>query len=360
MGKMWTYGLVALLGMMFSAQVRAEETPRDQKIDQLLKQSERLQTGGYFQAQYFSDQSDGIPNGTGNNGLFLRRTLFFAKGKLLEDFFYTVTFDVSVSSDPLRDAYLDWTAFRPAQLRVGQFRIPFGIENQLSSRKLYFVDRMLITGPNTEQASSKAITSVKSGFLQERDLGLRVSGRLLSGPIGLDYAVAVINGSDKNTVDKNDKKDILGRVGIAPLKTLTLGGSFYVGKSPQTVTAAGVTTFTGVNVKRDRYGADLEFRPMEPLIVRAEYMTGKNDAVKFNYYYALVAYRLPIDIEPAVRLERLDPNKDVSDNEITRATFGVNYYIKGDTKVQVNYELRDDKGNPNVENMTLAQLQVSF
>lgn len=72
---------------------------------------------------------------------------------------------------------------------------------------------------------------MKSGFLQERDLGLRESGRLLSGPIGLDYAVSVINGSDKNTVDKNDKKDILGRVGIAPLKTLTLGGLFTLEKA---------------------------------------------------------------------------------------------------------------------------------
>lgn len=360
MKQKWIYGLGVLLGMMLNAPVWAEEMTRDQKIDQLLKQSDRLQMGGYFQAQYFRDQSDGIPNGIGNNSLFLRRTLIVAKGKLLEDFSYAVTFDVSVSSDPLRDAYLDWTALRPAQMRVGQFRIPFGIENQLSSRKLYFVDRMLITAPDTEQASSKAITSVKSGFLQERDLGLRVSGKVPAGPIGLDYALAVINGSDKNTVDKNDKKDILGRVGLTPFKTLALGGSFYVGKNPQTVTAAGATTFTGVDVKRDRYGADVEFRPLEPLIVRAEYMTGKNDTVKFNYYYALMAYRFPMEIEPAVRFEKLDPNTDASDNEITRTTLGVNYYIKGDTKLQVNYELRDDQGNPKVDNMTLAQLLVSF
>lgn len=219
---------------------------------------------------------------------------------------------------------------------------------------------MLLTNPDTEQASSKAVSSLKAGYIQERDLGLRVSGKLLAGPAGIDYSIAAINGSDRNNPDKNDEKDFVGRIGLTPLKMLAIGGSAYVGKSPQTATVAGATTFTGLNVKRDRYGADLEFRPVAPLMVRAEYIVGKDDAVKFSGYYGLVAYRLPMDIEPAIRFERLDPNKDTPDNEITRTTVGVNYYIKGDTKVQLNYEFRDDKGAPKVGNIALAQLQISF
>ncbi len=342
-----------------SAPLRAEMSP-DQKADQLLKQSERFQMGGYLQTQYSMDQSEGIPSGTGNNGLFFRRGELTSKGQLLDNLFFVIGFEVTGSTDPLRDAYVDWTAIPMAAARLGQFRIPFGIEMQSSSKKLYLIDRMLVAYPNNEQPSSKLVTSVKSGYLQERDMGLRLSGKPLTGPVGVDYAVAIINGSDKNTPDKNDKKDLAGRVGISPLKMLTVGGSIYRGRSPQTVTAGGATTFTGINVKRDRYGADLELHPIEPLVVRAEYVTGKNDATRFNGYYALIAYRLPIDVEPAIRFERLDPDKDKSNNEITRTTLGINYYIKGDIKLQVNQEFREDKAAPKIGNMTLAQLQISF
>jgi hypothetical protein len=359
MRKEWIY-LLAIFVMTLSAPIWAEEITLDQKVDQLWNQSERIQFGAYVQTQYYSDQSSGIPNGTGDSGLFMRRVDLIVKGKLLSDLSYLVDVSVGLSTDPLLDAYADWTRFETASLRLGQYRIPFGIETQTSSRKLYFIDRMLLTNPDTEQASSKAVSSIKSGFIQERDLGLRISGKLLTAPIGLDYMVAVINGSDRNTADKNDKKDIVGRIGISPLKILTVGGSAYIGKSPQTLTAAGATTFSGLNVKRDRYGADLEIHPFTPMIVRAEYVTGKDDTVKFNGYYLFIAYRFPMDVEPAVRLERLDPNKETPNNEVTRTTIGVNYYIKGDTKVQVNYEFRDDKGSSKVGNIALAQLQLSF
>lgn len=353
----WIFALTLLLGAGLSAPLWAEELTRDEKIDELLAQSERIQFGSYIQIQYYSDQSKGIPNGTGDSSLFLRRVDLIAKGKITNNLSYLFDVSPSLSTDILLDTYFDWTPLPMAGFRLGQFRIPFGIENQTSSRKLYFIDRMLWTNPETEQASSKAVSSLKAGFIQERDLGLRASGKLLSTPVGLDYALAVINGSDRNTVDKNDKKDFVGRIGLSPLKMVSVGGSGYVGKSPA-ATAAGA--FTGVNVKRNRYGADLEIRPIEPMLIRAEYVTGEDDKVKFNGYYAFVAYRLPMDIEPAVRIERLDPNKDKSANEIIRTTVGLNYYIKGDTKVQANYEFRDDKAATKIGNIALVQFQVSF
>lgn len=356
MRKLWLLGFIVLSGIVFSTFVRAEDLTLEQKVDQLLKQSERVQLWGYLQEQYYRDETDNLPNGTGNNGLFMRRGEIALKGKLMDRLSYGVSFDVSSADNLLREAFLEWAVSPSAEARFGQFRIPFGIEIQTSSRKLYFIDRMLVAYPNNEQPSSKAITSVKSGYLQERDLGLKLSGRLLPGTVGLDYSIGVFNGSDKNTPDRNDKKDFVGRVGLSPLKMLAVGGSAYIGKTPQSTT----TGFTGLNVKRNRYGADLELRPTDPMIFRAEYIVGTDDAVKFAGYYAFVAYRLPMNIEPAVRFERLDPDKDRSDNDITRTTIGVNYYIKGDTKVQADYEFRDDKAAPKMGNMALVQLQFLF
>lgn len=336
----------------------AEDLTMDQKVDRLWKQSDLIRVGvNALQLQYASDESKGIPNGTGSSTLFIRRAELYAKGSLQENLSYEFVYDLSASTDPVRDAFVDLKMIPMVDIRLGQFRIPFGIETQTSSKKLLFIDRMLITNPDNEQTSSKGLTSVKSGFVQERDLGLRLSGRPMTEPIGIDYAIAVINGSDKNTTDKNDKKEIVGRLGISLMKGLTIGGSGYFGKSPEKDTTGA---FTGENIQRNRMGADLEFRPMEPLLVRTEYISGKDNTVKFNGYYALIAYRLPINVEPVARYEHLDPDTGKSNNGITRTTLGVNYYLVGYTKVQVNYEIRDDKANSKVDNMALAQIQISF
>src|SRR3569832_1373611 len=218
MGKKWIYLFLILFGTALSAHASAEELTLEQKVDQILKQSDLIQFGAYIQLQYYRDQSTGIPNGTGDSSLFPRRVDLVAKGRILKDLSYVVDVSVGLSSDILLDAYADWTPSDMAAFRLGQYRIPFGIETQTASRKLYFIDRMLLTNPDSEQASSKAVSSLKAGYIQERDLGLRVSGKLLTGPIGLDYAVAAINGSDRNNPDKNDKKDIVGRIGLTPVK----------------------------------------------------------------------------------------------------------------------------------------------
>ncbi|MBI3609198.1 MAG: hypothetical protein HY204_00650 [Nitrospirae bacterium] len=362
-----TMVLAGLLVLPMSAW--AEELTADQKVDRLWKRSEWIQVGlNALQVQYASDESRGIPDGTGSATLFFRRAEIYAKGTLQEGLSYEVVYDLSTSTDPLRDALMDLKIIPMADLRVGQFRIPFGIEIQTGAKKLYFIDRMLITSPDNEQASSKSVTSIKTGFLQERDRGLRVSGRPLIAPVGLDYAIAIINGSGLNSPDQNNKKDVVGRVALSAMSRATLGGSLYLGRTSESVVdpATNKTVFTGNDLKRYRTGADIEVRPVDALIVRAEYIGGTNGVTvthadsKFKGYYVLVAYRLPFNIEPAARFERLDPDTKTSGDTITRTTVGVNYYIVGDTKFQINYEFRDDKGNPKVGNIALAQLHVSF
>ncbi len=365
----------------------AEELTTDQKVDKLWKKSELVNVGvNALQLQYASDASTRLsqdtaqtspkqlPGGTGSSGTFVRRAELYAKGKVVSGLTYEFVYDLSASTDPVRDAFVDLKYIPMVDVRVGQFRIPFGIENQTSSKKLLFVDRMLWTSPDNEQASSKVVTSLGSGLLQERDLGMRLSGKPLDGPVAIEYQIAGINGSDKNTADKNNIKDLVGRVALSAMGKATLGGSLYLGRT--FVTDATVfsnpptntqnATATGDDLKKYRTGADLEIRPTDVLLVRAEYIAGADGVAvthqdkKFKGYYALVAYRLPFNLEPAVRFERLDPDTRTAHNAINRTTLGMNYYFAGDTKFQLNYEFRDDKGNKNVGNMAIAQMQVSF
>ncbi len=297
-----------------------------------------------LQIQYANDASEGILSGTGSSTFFLRRAEVHAKGRLNQGIAYKVEYDLVPEKALLGDAYIDFIGDPRISLRLGQFRIPFGIEIQTSSKKLPFINRMLITNPNNEQESSKGITSVTSGLIQDRDIGMRVSGKGASA----SYAIAVVNGSGKNTSDKNSAKEVIARLTARPFNGLTLGSSAYLGKEPTQ------------NARRDRFGGDLEFQQGDSLLVRAELVTGKAGGVKLDGYYAFLAYRVLPNVEPAIRHERIDPNTGVSGDEIRRTTVGVNYYVADNIKYQINYEWRKDSAKSNMDNMALAQLQLSF
>ena len=77
-------------------------------------------------------------------------------------------------------------------------------------------------------------------------------------------------------------------------------------------------------------------------------------------WYVLAAYRLTDRWEPAARVERWDPDRGAGNDAFTRTTLGLNYHIAGDTRLAVNYEFRDDKAHPALDNLALAQYQISF
>ena len=103
----------------------------------------------------------------------------------------------------LDDAYAN-LAFRPAaQLRVGRFKPPVGLENLRSSARLTFVERALPTG-----------------LVPNYDLGVQLWGELGGGRAA--YAVSATNGAADGAnidgADTTDRKDFAARVFLTPLK----------------------------------------------------------------------------------------------------------------------------------------------
>jgi len=294
--------------------------------------------------QYANDASEGIESGVSDNTFFVRRAEVYVKGRLKEGIEYEVEYDLAPEKALLRAAYIDLLYPDHLLVRMGQFRIPFGIEIQTSSKRLPFINRMLISSPNNEQESSKGITSVPSGIIQERDIGVRISG----GRSPISYALAVINGSDKNTPDKNGHKDVVSRVALASLKGLTLGSSAYWGRGPMQ------------DARRERLGGDLTYRPSDAFWVQGEYVVGRDVSTKLTGYSMFAVYRFVQQIEATLRYEGLDPNTQASANELRRTTLGVNYYLSGNTRYQLNYEWRDDQAKPGLGNMALMQFQLNF
>lgn len=85
----------------------------------------------------------------------------------------------------LNDYYADWVPYSYFGIQVGQFKVPFLIQQLTSSTKQQFVDRSMATGL----------------FDLGRDLGVNLHGSVFDKKLG--YAVAVMNGDGANTLNRN-------------------------------------------------------------------------------------------------------------------------------------------------------------
>src|SRR5947208_2114735 len=102
----------------------------------------------------------------------------------------------------IQDAFIEYTRFAEAQLRVGKFREPVGLEMLQSAANLLFVERGLPTN-----------------IVPIRDVGAQLSGLLFNGV--LSYQVGVFNGvrdGASGDTDNNDAKDVAARLWLQPFK----------------------------------------------------------------------------------------------------------------------------------------------
>lgn len=133
------------------------------------------------------------------NTFDIRRAYITFTGKIHQDITFEVTGDVSnVSNNNLIDqAFINYQLTQGLQIRTGQFRMPFSLEEQTSSRFIDFLER-----------------SMMNRLVPGKERGFMVHGSPVKGFV---YAVAISNGAGKGTNDTvapADGKDIITRVGF--------------------------------------------------------------------------------------------------------------------------------------------------
>jgi hypothetical protein len=175
----------------------SELTTADEQINRLTAHTDLIMVGvNALQVQYYRDEGNQLADGTpigegtalGRNGFTLRRAELYARGRVSDTIRYDLIFDLNGSGTILREGFIDLIGPPYAALRFGQFRIPFGIETQHSAKNLVFIDRMLTSYLGEQQKTL-------ANFVQERDLGVRLAGEPISGPINVSYALALVNGT---------------------------------------------------------------------------------------------------------------------------------------------------------------------
>jgi len=301
-----------------------------------------ISLSGYTQVRYRARDDN-------NDSFDIRRARLSLKGKINKPLSYKLQTEFGGSSQKLLDAELTFNLHSMIKISAGQFKIPLSRENLMSSSKLVTINRSQVV--EALAARSKDVLGNQSG----RDIGLKLNGsvNVITEGTLIDYTIGLFNGSGINTADLNERKDIGGRLTMQLVKQITLGGSFYSGK------------YTPNNAldeihNHERIGAEL-FYNNSLISFTTEYMKGKDGSTeKAGWYIQAGCFLFSKNVQGIVRYDTYDPDMNISNSISTVYTLGVNFFFDKQSKIQINYELKDEEPTEKNSNSFITQIQFGF
>jgi hypothetical protein len=325
--------------------------------------SEAFQLYGYGQAiaNYSENPARGQVRTTANSSIDLARVILFATGRLGANnrLGYMIMSDLGPNV-ALQELYGEWLPTKTFNVRFGQSKIPFTIENPMSPTRFETiypsrsVSAMAGSSGDFNQYGANGAVSVKAG----RDAGLLLYGQIVEreGFSLVEYYAGLYNGTGLNTKDNNNAKDIIATAYLQPLKGLKIGGSLYSGKLTIQDAVAGLAAGTH---KRQAWAVGGVFDSRR-FYARSEYVANRTgDIERYGYYATGVWKFVPGRWEALAKVDFFDSNCAVGRNETTDCTFGVNYIIAHLTRLQINYIHTVDRLQGD-NNAAAVQMQVFF
>ena len=312
------------------------------------------EVNGFVQAQYEDQVRE-------HSRFTMRTARIGISGDLTDNVSAMVQFDAAL--DPIiLDAFIKYDLSRYARFTVGQFKIPFGFETSITRFELEAIERSLVV-------SHLMNNGMSAPYL--RDLGLMVTGKymvftydvaLVNGT-GYDYSDTLSTGSANRllglSMDNNDAKDIVARIGLGVPMLAGLGFSVYQGKWAD-------------SPNRDAWGLYFQLDTGK-VVFQYEYIRGKGGFVedplesdeliwqsdKFSGYYLVLGYRIKPYIEPVIKLDKLDPDWDESDDNLTDLHYGLNFNLERNARFQVFYR-EGKEADKYCNHGWLAQVSAKF
>lgn len=293
--------------------------------------SGKFRLSGYTQVryQYFTDTLV-------NNGLDVRRARINIAGSPFRSFDYRIQIDFAPTVRVL-DVTAAYTLNSYLKITAGQQKIPFSLENILSSSAMESINRSQVVEALVNR-SRDVISS--TGNNNGRDIGVLLSGAVKTKAEEprsiIEYWAGVFNGTGINKPDNNRQVDLSGRLLVYPIKQLSIGGSYYNGSATY-----GIDMTEPKN--RDRFGAELFFNTPR-LTVRAEFIQGEDSATTRHGYYGQVAgFIIPEKLQAVLKYDFYDSNPKKADDASTIYMAGLNWYFNKWAKIQVSYDMRREQ-----------------
>ena len=283
------------------------------------------------------------------------------------------------------DIFINWHQFPEFQIKAGQYKAPFGLEQITPDTKLILTERSEVT----------------SALTPERQVGVEIWGKPFTNvwPDQKDfvtYWIGMFNGNGRNiSVNDNDQYMFAGRIEVQALKakifnedaTVKFGANALSSHdSPGTVLSpagtlrvnsdGSLSTLTSPGAaKREAYGFDGSFHWGRFDLI-GEYLSESYEPrtaplfKKFRadgYYVQGSYFVIPKKLQVVAKYESFNPGQ-VANDDISSIWGGVNYYIHGDdVKLMANYahtwsdfrESRPALGQSDFDEV-LLRLQVIF
>jgi phosphate-selective porin OprO/OprP len=297
----------------------------------------------------------------------LRRARINLTGDFAENFDFKVEGDFEQSDGTSNnrtdfsgtDIFVNWHQFPEAQIKVGQWKAPFGLEQLTPDTTLLLAERSLPTG---------AITP-------DRQVGAQLWGKPFTNiwPAQKDlltYYAGIFNGNGRNvSVNDNNNFMYVGRLELMPFQgkifgqdsSLKLGADVLNSRDDK-----GTNISQSLNLlvnsdgslspfvlpgadERTAWGVDAWFK-LGRFDLIGEYLQEKvngrtvagvppgfADFTTNGFYVTGAYYLIPKKLQAVVRWEQLNPGQKGNDG-IYSVTGGLNYYIHGDDiKLMANY-----------------------
>ena len=350
----------ALMAIMSSTAAMGQQ--QDQ-TDWTQNFTSRITFNGYAQAGWSNINPTRPSDKT--NSYNLKRTLLWAKARITDRWSFLFMHDFS---SVLQEFYTDYRISRDQSLNVrfGQFKHSFSMENPLSPTQLELID--VYSQPVLYLAGEGP--DPLHGVNYGRDQGLMVFGDLFAGK--LHYEVALMSGQGINRADKNNQKDVIVKLDVRPLKGLRLVVSGQKGTGHALDSAAWNTIRKDEDYRRDRYsvGAELkvgsfapgQYKEARPVSIRAEWLGGKDGTVGSYGGYATVCMPLTEGIDLVASADYFNRNTSVSGWKQADATLGLQYWFYKKCRLQLQYTRCITGRNLSDKdyNWLQAQMQVAF
>ena len=328
--------------------IRAEAAIKQQDLDANKKSffasaTRLIQLSGYTQVRYRVQKEDGKID-----GFDIRRARLDVRGNVSPYFAYRLQTDFA-GTPKLLDAYAEVKIVDYLNFTIGQAKIPFSMENLASSNKMESIDRSQVVEALVARGKDEI------GNQNGRDIGVQVGGSLwkYENRFLFDYKIGVFNGAGINQEDKNENKDVVGRLIAHPVKGLDFGGSYYTG-----IGNFGKPTPT--NQERERYGIEMNYE-YKRFFVRGEFIAGKDGEIKRNGWYAQTGYYLiPAKLQLFAKYDTYDTNTSASNDVSTAYLIGGTYIFNNWSRIQAGYTIKKEEGTEISNNPGVLQYQISF
>jgi phosphate-selective porin OprO/OprP len=272
------------------------------------------------------------------------------------------------TASSLEDAQLtyDISKKKTFQIKIGQYKVPFGRQELTSSGNQQFVDRSIVSAE----------------FNRQRDVGVSVQGLLANQKI--DYRLGIFNGNQRNkALNDNNKFQIDGRLIFQPWGDVKYSESDFE-STDKPLLGVGVqfeqNDLRGATTASDRkivlWGPELVFKYKGFFLFSDLYMRDVDTDADNTKPEAPVAGRsfdsdgLQVQAgyflykriwEVAGRYATWDPDGTKDDNERTEIGGAVSYYAnKHALKVQADFRQIEDKARKAKDKELRLQTQWIF